>query len=106
MSPVNRPAVEPIRGASRQEALFEAGIPDGDGPYVGVVLNRPVDIVLTYRVPARLASTTKPGARVLVPLGRGNNPAVAYCVTVGPERTKRSRRIALKKSWMFWTTRP
>src|SRR3954466_6374301 len=52
----------------------------GTGPFAGVVFNRPLDQVFTYRVPAWLAEALRPGARVKVPLGRGNKPAVGYCV--------------------------
>lgn len=65
----------------RQAAWF--GVDDGGpagGGFVGVVLNRPVDQVFTYRLPERLRGLTVPGARVRVPLGRGNTPAVGYCV--------------------------
>jgi primosomal protein N' (replication factor Y) len=51
-----------------------------DGPFAGVVVNRPVDTVFTYRVPARLVERVRPGARVRVPLGRGNTPSIGYCV--------------------------
>ena len=44
----------------RQAALFAA---EGDGPYAGVVLNRPVDAVLTYRIPARWKGRLRPGQR-------------------------------------------
>ncbi len=54
----------------------------GPGPFAGVVFNRPLDQVFTYRVPAHLIETLQPGARVKVPLGRGNTPAVGYCVRV------------------------
>lgn len=70
------------RKGSRQAGLF-AGEPDG--PFAGVVLNRPVDAVWTYRIPARLVERLHPGGRVSVPLGRGNAPAVAYCVWVDDE---------------------
>jgi primosomal protein N' (replication factor Y) len=64
----------------RQAAWFGA---EGDtGPYAGIVFNRPIDQVFTYRVPPRLAGTIGPGQRVRVPLGRGNKPAVGYCVRV------------------------
>src|SRR4051794_16224964 len=65
-----------------QPGLFSTG---GDGPFAGVVLNRPVDGVFSYRVPKALASRLRPGARVRVPLGRGNNPITAYCVRVDNE---------------------
>jgi primosomal protein N' (replication factor Y) len=73
MSRVNR---------KRHPALFDTG---GPGLYAGVVLNRPLDQVLTYGVPERLAERLRPGQRVRVPLGRGNAPAVGYCVERGGE---------------------
>src|SRR5712691_7395826 len=71
-----------VVNGERQAALFAA---EAEGPFAGVVLNRPVDTVLTYRVPARLASKLRPGVRVRVPLGRGSAPAVGYCVRVEGE---------------------
>jgi primosomal protein N' (replication factor Y) len=61
------------------ETRAEAG---ADGPFVGVVFNRPIDQVFTYRVPSRLREAVRVGQRVRVPLGRGNKPAVGYCVQV------------------------
>src|SRR4051794_23403633 len=52
------------------------------GPFVGVVVNRPIDQVLTYRIPARLGKVIRRGQRVKVPLGRGNKLAIGYCVEV------------------------
>ena len=50
-----------------------AGQPTGEaGPYAGVVFNKPVDQVFTYRVPSRMAQALRPGHRVRVPFGRGN----------------------------------
>jgi primosomal protein N' (replication factor Y) (superfamily II helicase) len=71
--------------APRQEAWF--GISDHDrpmagGPFAGVVFNRPIEQVLTYRVPTRLERIIQPGQRVRVPLGRGDKLAVGYCVRV------------------------
>lgn len=63
----------------RQGGLFGEA---PDGPYAGVVINRPLDQVLSYRVPARWVEQAKAGARVKVPLGRGNTLAVGYCVQV------------------------
>jgi primosomal protein N' (replication factor Y) len=54
------------------------------GPFAGVVINRPIDQVLSYRVPPRLAHLVQPGQRVRVPLGKGNAPTVGYCVSVEP----------------------
>src|SRR3954469_9266358 len=62
-----------------QGALFAV---ERDGPFAGVVLNRPLDTVLTYRVPPRLREKLRPGGRVSVPLGKGNQPAVGYCVRI------------------------
>src|SRR4051812_36066790 len=73
MNPVN---------AKRQSALFSA---EADGPYAGVVLNRPVEQVFSYRVPKGMEGRLKVGARVRVPLGRGNSPAIGYCVRIEPE---------------------
>jgi primosomal protein N' (replication factor Y) len=71
--------------APRQAAWF--GISDDDeklaqGPFVGVVFNRPIEQVLTYRVPSRLKRIIQRGQRVRVPLGRGDRLAVGYCVRV------------------------
>ena len=71
----------------RQAALFEHDEPASppvavDGPFAGVVFNRPVDQVFSYRIPAGLRSKVVPGQRVKVPLGRGNTPSVGYCVRV------------------------
>src|SRR3954447_4129534 len=84
-------------GGGRQAAWF--GIeeePEGapGGPFAGVVLNRPVDQVFTYRVPPHLAATVGPGQRLRVPLGRGNQPSIGYCVRVDdapPEGVERAR---------------
>ena len=67
----------------RQAAWFDADPEvETEGPFAGVVFNRPIDQVFTYRVPARLRGVVRPGQRVRVPLGRGNQPAVGYCVRV------------------------
>src|SRR5437667_12718695 len=70
----------------RQAAWFAAEADArADGPFVGIVFNRPVDQVFTYRVPPRLKTVVRPGQRVRVPLGRGNTPAIGYCVRVDAE---------------------
>ena len=69
----------------RQSAFFadEADLGGGaDGPFAGVVFNRPMDQVYTYRIPEKFLQAVTPGQRVRVPLGRGNQPAVGYCVRV------------------------
>jgi len=77
-----------VVNGKRQAAWFgiepEAGAESGaaPGPFAGVVFNRPLDQVFTYRIPARLSATLRPGQRLRVPLGRGNKPEVGYCVRV------------------------
>jgi primosomal protein N' (replication factor Y) len=71
----------------RQAALFEHEEEAGprlavEGPFAGVVFDRPVDQVFSYRIPAGLVAKVVPGQRVKVPLGRGNTPSVGYCVRV------------------------
>src|SRR5262249_53963841 len=76
MSVVNR------KGAGarpRQEGLFAGA---DDGPFAGVVFNRPLDAVLSYRVPEGLGRAVRPGVRVRVPLGKGNASEVGYVVGV------------------------
>ena len=77
------------RDTPRQAALFEHGAEEGarpavavEGPFAGVVFNRPVDQVFSYRITAGLRAKVVPGQRVRVPLGRGNTPSVGYCVRV------------------------
>src|SRR5579883_1266285 len=66
----------------RQAAWFAE---EADGLFAGVVFNRPIDQVFTYRVPDRLREAVCPGQRVRVPLGRGNQATVGYCVRVENE---------------------
>jgi primosomal protein N' (replication factor Y) (superfamily II helicase) len=71
--------------APRQRAWF--GVANDDrtfaaGPFAGVVFNRPIEQVLTYRVPDRLNRVIRAGQRVRVPLGRGTKLAVGYVVRV------------------------
>ena len=57
--------------------------PRGDGgSFAGIVFNKPVDQVFTYRVPAPLTERLVPGHRVRVPFGRGNTATIGYCVWV------------------------
>jgi primosomal protein N' (replication factor Y) len=72
-------------GPPRQATWF--GIIEDDaenecGPFAGVVFNRPIEQVLTYRVPGRLRRIVRPGQRMRVPLGKGDRPATGYCVRV------------------------
>ncbi len=102
--------MRPVNGKSgRQAALWadDSGfraveIDDGastgpvvavDGPFAGVVFNRPVDQVFSYRIPLRLLNNVLPGQRVRVPLGRGNTPSVGYVVAVTPTAEVNPGRI-------------
>src|SRR5947209_1095149 len=69
-----------IEPDAEPEAVARHG--GGGGPYAGVVFNRPLDQAFTYAVPPRLAALVRPGQRVKVPLGKGNKPALGYCVRV------------------------
>lgn len=65
--------------------LFEIKSPDSAiAETVGVVLNRPLETLFTYRVPPELQPHIRLGQRLEVPLGRGNTPTVAYCVAINP----------------------
>src|SRR5947209_7166210 len=80
---------EPARARAKALAIPE-------GPFAGVVFNRPLDQVFTYRIPAHLRAAVAPGQRLRVPLGRGDKPVVGYCVRlddalpagVAPEKLK------------------
>src|SRR3954447_1737137 len=92
--------MRPILGddTRRQAALFEheAEPPPPvavEGPFAGVVFNRPVDQVFSYRIPAGLRARVVPGQRVKVPLGRGNTPSVGYCVRVDDSAEVDPRRV-------------
>ena len=69
----------------RQATWFGIAADDAEhagGPFVGVVFNRPIEQVLDLSR-ARPAQASHPaGQRVRVPLGRGDRPAVGYCVRV------------------------
>ncbi len=91
----------------RQEALFADAIEPEQpaepakpprapvaGHFAGIVFNRPLDQVFSYRIPPSLREHLRPGQRVKVPLGRGNTVATGYCVRlddfaeVDPKRVK------------------
>lgn len=74
-----------VLNTARQSTWF--GVDDvdrtvADGPFVGVVFNRPIEQVLTYRVPSRFKRVIRAGQRVRVPLGRGSKLAVGYVVRI------------------------
>ena len=86
------------RDIRRQAALFEHEEVAGprlavEGPFAGVVFDRPVDQVFSYRIPAGLVAKVVPGQRVKVPLGRGNTPSIGYCVRVDPTAEVDPRKI-------------
>ena len=64
-----------------------------DGPFAGVVFNRPVDLIFSYRIPARLTKAVVPGQRVRVPLGRGNTPSIGHVVEVTATAEINPRRV-------------
>jgi primosomal protein N' (replication factor Y) len=68
-----------VVNSKQQAALFAVEV---EGPFAGVVFNRPLDTVFTYRIPPRLRGRLQPGQRVRVPLGRGNSVEVGYCVRI------------------------
>ena len=55
----------------------------GSEVFAGLVFNRPLEQIFTYRVPDWLKSTLRVGQRVRAPLGRGNKSEVGYCVQIG-----------------------
>ncbi len=73
------------RNEPEQAELFATGASRPEGPFAGVVFNRPIDQVFTYRIPEPLRNAVQAGARLKVPLGRGNTPTVGYCVRVDDE---------------------
>lgn len=75
--------------------LDQGATEESGASFVGVVVNRPIDQVLTYRAPARTVRAIQPGQRVRVPLGRGNRLAVGYCVStdVTPPEGLDSRKL-------------
>src|SRR3954469_1949206 len=70
----------------RQAAWFgiepgpERGSAGAEGLFAGVVFNRPIDQVFTYRVPERLRESVRPGQRLTVPFAKGDKAVVGYCV--------------------------
>ncbi|MHB1560600.1 MAG: primosomal protein N' family DNA-binding protein, partial [Isosphaeraceae bacterium] len=81
-----------------QAAWFglEEDEPEVGGIFAGVVFNRPIDQVLTYRVPARLAGAIRVGQRVRAPLGRGDKLAAGYCVRLDERAPEGLDRLRIK----------
>ncbi len=92
-----------VVNGKRQGAWFgiepepAAGGAGGSGPFAGVVFNRPIDQVFSYRIPSWLTQTLQPGARVKVPLGRGNSAAVGYCVRIDDDLPEGVEPIKVKE---------
>jgi primosomal protein N' (replication factor Y) len=51
-----------------------------NGLFAQVAFNHPLSQLFTYAVPAQFADDVAPGKRVQAPFGRGNRPAIGYCV--------------------------
>src|SRR4051812_20592378 len=54
------------------------------GPFASVAIERSLDKVLDYHVPAGLVDDLAVGQRVRVPLGRNNHPQHGYVVAIQP----------------------
>lgn len=50
-----------------------------------VALLQPIDKRYSYRVPPELAAAVRPGMRIVVPFGRNNRPADAFCLDVSEQ---------------------
>ena len=74
--------IQPALFAGPDPVVEDAGGEIVEGPFAGVVFNRPMDAVYSYRIPPALRAKVVPGQRVQVPLGRGNKPVIGYCVRV------------------------
>src|SRR3954468_18907635 len=76
-------------GRIMQRALFLAEQPSNgltsptEGLFADVVLDRPLDHAFSYLVPEALRERVAIGKRVRVPFGRGDRPAIGYCVGLG-----------------------
>jgi len=72
----------------KQPVLFDGGeerpSAPASGPFASVALERAIDGVLDYAVPARLAASLRVGQRVKVPLGRRNRPTYGYVTAISP----------------------
>ncbi len=76
---------DPDHGKPRQGTWFGVDPAGGTSERLaGVVFNRPIDQILTYRASGALSGSLKIGQRVKVPLGRGGQHAVGYCVELDP----------------------
>ncbi len=74
-----------LDGVKAQQNLFAQDSESAAEPtslFAEVVFNRPLEQSFTYGIPRQLEARVQPGVRVKVPLGRGDRPAIGYCVAV------------------------
>jgi len=81
--------------APTQRDLFDSDAPSAPhtGPFAELVFDLPLDHAYTYAVPDKLHAQVAVGKRVLAPFGKGDRPAIGYCVGLsdaGPERSVKS----------------
>jgi primosomal protein N' (replication factor Y) len=79
-----------------QAALFPSPVPVCEGPFAHVVFSRPLDRPYVYGVPPELHEQIAAGKRVLAPLGRGNRPAVGYCVDLSEQAPDHETKAILR----------
>src|SRR3954451_21395850 len=69
------------------ESLF-AEVPEATaaeksaGPFAAVAIEKSLDRMLDYAIPAKLVGEIRVGQRVRVPLGRNNHPTTGYVVAI------------------------
>ena len=67
--------------------------------FVEIVFDRPLDHAYTYAIPESPGPDVAVGKRVLAPFGRGDRPAIGYCVGLietraGATPSRKSRRCS------------
>jgi primosomal protein N' (replication factor Y) len=67
-----------------------------NGVFAEIVFDRPFDQPFTYSVPEPLQTQIAVGKRVRVPLGRGDKPAIGYCVGVRDQAPVRAYKDVLE----------
>src|SRR5881394_1079054 len=65
---------------------LQVSVPEraAQGPFAAVAIERSLDKVLDYSVPAGLVENLAVGQRVSVPLGRNNRPQHGYVISIQP----------------------
>src|SRR5260370_25658481 len=91
-------AWNPPVATSIQGDLFDAGeeLPLASGIFADVVFDRPLDHAFTYAVANELRDLVGVGKRVQVPFGKGDRPAVGYCVRVSDAAPPREVKAVLR----------